>query len=121
VSTARDAAAQIAAVPGADDDLAFTYATLDLTYALAEIEHLDTLTMGTTPILDSATGVDLGRVANRTINGLLVAAQLAVAEVGSAAGAAPSAVLPSPSPSPSGRNQYAPGGDFTLEVLDHGF
>lgn len=95
VSAARDAAAQIAAVPGADDDLAYTYAALDLTFALAEIEHLDTLAMETTPNFDAATGADLEQVSPRTVNGLVVAAQLAVAELGAAAGAAPSTVLAS--------------------------
>jgi hypothetical protein len=41
VFAARGALAELAAVPGYDDDLALTYTALDLGYVLDDIEHVD--------------------------------------------------------------------------------
>jgi len=94
VYAAGHAAMNLAAVPGADDDLGLTYASLDTSYALTELEQrlVDFTNTGVT--------VDLGPVdladrpsAVQVIDDLLAAAGALTARLSAEPGVGPAEVL----------------------------
>ena len=93
VFAARTAAAQFATVPGADDDLALTYAALDLTYALAEIEHIEALLPTPAADVGQVVGSEPEPDAPETFDDLLAAADRIVTELAAGVDATPAAVL----------------------------
>lgn len=74
--TAGQAAMHLASVPGADDDLALTYAALDLSRALTEIEWVHPDDAATAVAVDLGTaGPSAPRVAAGVIAGLIARAR----------------------------------------------
>jgi hypothetical protein len=80
VFVARGALSELAAIPGSDDDLALTYAGLDLTYALGEIEHLDPSAPGVAASLGPVSANGLGATA-RALDDLFRTARLLVQDL----------------------------------------
>jgi len=83
VFAARSALVELAAVPGCDDDLALTYAVLDLGCVLDDIERVDQSAPGVAVSLGPVTTDGLVAAA-RVVDGLLMAAERQVHDLAAA-------------------------------------
>jgi len=81
---AGQAAVNLSAAPGADDDLGLTFAALDVSYALTELESAWTDAAVAVPAVDLGPGSLADRdAAVAIIDGLLAAAELLAIELAS--------------------------------------